>query len=115
RNGSGQVAFGNRGGDIRNGADLSGEVVGELIDVVRQISPDSRGTGHTRLAAQFAFNSDFARDSGYLIGESGQRIDHAIDGVGQFGDFAFGLEDELALEIAVGYGSHDLRDAAHLS
>src|SRR6185503_6848238 len=94
--------------------DLRGEVVGELIDVVGQIPPDSRGAGHTRLAAQFAFNSDFARDRGYLIGKGGQRIDHAVDGVGQLGDFTFGFEHELALQIAVGDGGDDLGDAAHL-
>src|SRR5207245_1756934 len=49
-----------------------------------------------------------------LIGEGGERVDHAVDGVGQVGDFAFGIDDQFSLQVTVGDGGDDLGDAADL-
>src|SRR5439155_1081919 len=70
--------------------------------------------GHVGLAAEFSFNAYFASHGGYLVGEGGERVDHAVDGVGEGGDFAFGIHGQLALQIAHGDGCHDFCDAAHL-
>ncbi len=114
RDGARQVAFGDGGGDIGDGAHLSGQVGGELIDVIGKIAPDSGGAGHARLAAQLAFDADFAGHVADLIGEDGERVDHAVDGVGEFGDFAFGLEHQFAFQISVGDGGHHFGDTANL-
>ena len=97
RDGSREIALGDGGGHVGDGADLSGEVGGELIDVVGEIAPDAGGAGHAGLAAQLAFDADFARHGGDLVGEGRQRVDHAVDGVGEFGDFALGFEHQFAL------------------
>ena len=91
-----------------------GEVGGEQVDVVGQVLPGAGGAGHVGLAAEVAFDADFAGDGGHLIGEGGQRVGHAVDGVGERGDLALGFDGELLLQVAVGDGGDDLGDAAHL-
>ena len=49
-----------------------------------------------------------------LVGEGGERVDHAVDGVGELGDLALRFDGQLLLEVAVGDGGDDLGDAAHL-
>src|SRR5207253_1265569 len=95
RDGTGQVALCHGGGDIGDGAHLGGEVVGELVHVAGEVAPDARGSGDARLAAQLSFDTHFARNSGDLIGEGSQRVDHAVDGVGELRDLAFGLENQF--------------------
>ena len=84
---TGQVAFRHGGGHVGDSAHLSGQVVGQLIHVVGEIAPGAGGTRHTCLAAQFSFDTDLAGHGGDLIGEGRQRIDHAVDGVGEFARF----------------------------
>ena len=114
RDGARQVAFRHGGGHFRDGAHLGGQVGRELVDVIGQIFPGSGGARHAGLAAQFSFDTDFARHGGHLIGECGQRVRHVVDGFGQFGDFALGFHRQFALEVAIGHGRHDDGDAAHL-
>ena len=114
-NGTRQVALCHGGGDIGDGAHLGGEVVGELVDVAGEVAPDARGSGNARLPAQLSFDTHFARDSGDLIGEGSQGIDHAVNGVGELCDLAFGLENQFSLEVAIGHGGDHFGDTAHLS
>ncbi len=114
RDGTRQVALGHGRRHFGDGAHLGGEIRRELIDVVGKVAPDAGRAGHARLAAQLAFDADFARHRGHLVGERRQRVDHAVDGVGQLGDFALGFEHQLAFQIAVGDGGHHFGDAAHL-
>ena len=109
-----EVAFGHGRGHFRDGAHLGGEIRRELIDVIGEIFPGAGSAGHVGLAAQFSFHTDFAGHRGHLVGERRERVDHAVDRVGQFGDFAFGFDQQFAFQIAVGDGRHDFRDAAHL-
>src|SRR5579885_2824418 len=110
----GQVALGHGSRHVRNRANLGGEVGGELVDVVGQVAPDARRARHQSLAAEFAFDADFARHVADLIGEHRQGVDHAVDGFGQLGDFALGLEHQFAFQVAVGDVRHHLGDTAHL-
>ena len=109
-----QIAFGHGRRHFGDRAHLSRQIRRQLIHVVRQIAPDTGRARHARLAAQLAFDTDFARHRGHLIGERRQRVDHSVDRVGQFGDFALGFENQLALQIAVRHRRHHFRDAAHL-
>ena len=49
-----------------------------------------------------------------MIRKSGQRLGHAIDGVGELGDFAFRLDKQLLLQVAVGDRCNNSRDTTHL-
>src|SRR5579885_2162124 len=93
----GQVALGHGSRHVRNRANLGGEVGGELVDVVGQVAPDARRARHQSLAAEFAFDADFARHVADLLG-----------------DFALGLEHQFAFQVAVGDVRHHLGDTAHL-
>ena len=112
--GPSQIAFGHGRRDVRDGAHLRGEIRRELIDVIGQIFPRSGSAGHVGLAAEFSFDTDFARHRGHLVGKGRQRIDHAVDRVGQFGDFAFGFDQQFSFQIAIRDRGHDFRDTAHL-
>ena len=114
RDGPRQVALGHGGGHFRDGAHLCRQVGGQLIHVIRQVLPGSGGARHAGLAAQFSFDTHFAGHRGHLIGERRQRVDHVVDRVGQFGDFALGVHRQFSLQVAVGDGRHDVRDTAHL-
>src|SRR5262249_3376271 len=114
RDGPGEVALGDGGGDLGDGPYLGGQVGGQLGDVVGEVLPGAGGGGHAGLAAELAFDADFAGHGRHLVGEGGQGVDHAVDRVGQGGDLALGFHRQLALEVAVGDGGHDLGDAAHL-
>ena len=111
----GQVALGDGGGDLGDGADLGGQVGGELVDVLGQVLPGAGGAGHLGLAAELALDAHLAGHGGHLLGEGGQGVGHLVDRVGQRGDLALGLDDQLALQVAVGDGGDDLGDAAHLA
>ena len=48
--------------------------------------------GTLRLAAELAFDADLARDGGHLVGERRERVDHAVDRVGERRDLALRLD-----------------------
>src|SRR6185436_8035771 len=48
---------------------LVGQVRGEQVDVARQVLPGTGRAGHVGLAAEAAFDADFTRDVGHLLGE----------------------------------------------
>src|SRR5207237_74782 len=91
----GQVALGHGGRDLGDVPDLAGEVGRQEVDVVGEVLP---GAGHAldaRLTAELAFGAHLAGDSGDLVGERRQRVGHAVDGLGQGGDLALGLDGDL--------------------
>ncbi len=114
RDGSREVAFSHRRGYFGDGAHLGSEVGGELVHIDGQVAPDARCAGHAGLPAQFPFDSHLARHRGYLVGKGRQRIDHAVDGLGELGDFSLRLQNQLSLQISVGDRGHHLGDATHL-
>src|SRR6185436_9266060 len=69
---------------------------------------------HHRLAAQFAFRTDLARDARHLRREAVQLVDHRVDGVFQLENLALDVDRDLARQIAAGYRRRDFRDVAHL-
>src|SRR5207247_7399272 len=112
---AGEIAFGHRGGDAGDVADLGGEVAGHGVDAVGQVLP---GAGHALdfgLAAEFAFGADFEGHARHFGGERVQLVDHGIDGVLELEDFAFDVDGDFLGEIAVGHGGGDGGDVADLS
>src|SRR5438132_8937408 len=110
----GQVALGYRRCHFGDRPNLGGQVGGQPIDVIGEVLPGAGGAGYAGLAAQLALDADFAGHGRDLLGEGGQGIGHLVDGVGQSGDLALGLEHDFAPQVAVGDRGHDPCDAAHL-
>src|SRR5262249_40025984 len=77
--------------------------------------PGAGSAGDLGLAAELPLDADLASHGGHLVGEGGQRVDHAVNGVGEGGDLALGLDAELLPQVAVGDGRHDAGDAADLA
>ena len=109
-----QIALGDRRRDAADGADLRGQLCGELVDVIGQVFPQTGGARHDGLTAEFAFEAHFARDGRGLIREASERDDHTVDRVGEFGDLAFRFERQLTAKIAVGDAGDDAGDTADL-
>ena len=50
---------------------------------------------HVGLPAELAFGADFAGHAGHFGGERAQLIDHRVDGVLEFEDFASDIDGDL--------------------
>ena len=109
-----EVALGHGGRYFGDGANLVGQVVGEQIHVTGKVLPRARRAGHVGLAAQPAFDADFAGDGGHLVGKCRERVGHVVDGFGERGDFALGIHGEFLRELTVGDRGDDFHDAANL-
>ena len=110
----GQVSLGHGSGDLGDRSDLRRQIGGQQVDVAGEILPGARGARHVRLAAQPALHADLSRDVRHLIGKGRQRAGHVVDGFRERRDFAFGLDAQALLEVAVGHRGHDFHDAPHL-
>ena len=58
--------------------------------------------------------ADLAGDPGDLAGERRQRVDHRVDGLGQGGDLALGLDGDLLAQVARRHRGGDLGDRPDL-
>src|SRR5205085_9378823 len=90
-----QIAFLDRSRDFGDVAHLRGEVGRQLVDVVGQVLPGTRCSGHVSLAAQPSFSADLAGDAGHLGGEGIQLVDHHVDGVLELQNLALNLDGDL--------------------
>ncbi len=113
--GAGQVALGDRARDLGDGAHLTGEVPGQLVDVLGQALPGAGDALDLGLAAEAALAADLAGDARHLGGEGGELVDHGVDGGLQLQDLALGVDVDLLGEVAVGDGGGDLGDVADLT
>ncbi len=109
-----EVALRDRGGDVRDVADLVGEVVRHLVDRVGEAAPGPRRARDLRLPAEAAFAADLAGDAGDFVGERGQLVDHRVQGGLELQDFAARVDVDLLREVTRGDGRGDLRDVADL-
>ncbi|GAA3068007.1 hypothetical protein GCM10020254_09680 [Streptomyces goshikiensis] len=109
-----QVALRHGGGDLGDRADLGRQVVGHDVDRFRQVLPGAGDTLDVGLAAEPALGADLPGDAGDLAGESGELVDHRVDGLLQLQDLPARGDVDLLGEIALGHGGRDLGDGAHL-
>src|SRR6185295_3785624 len=70
--------------------------------------------GDLGLAAQLAVGADFAGDARHFGGEGVELVDHGVDGVLQFQNFALHIDRDLARKVAAGHGGGDFGDVADL-
>src|SRR5207253_815897 len=110
----GEVALLHGRGDVGDVAHLGGEVGGQLVDVVGEVSPGARRAQHVGLAAQAALGTDLACHAGDFRGEGIQLVDHAVDGVLQVEDLAADVDRDLLRQVAVGDRGRHLGDVAHV-
>ena len=111
----GEVAAGDGGGDFGDVADLAGEVAGHGVDGVGEVLPGSGDSRDLSLTAEFAVGTDFASDARDFGGEGAQLIDHGVEGVFEFENFALHVHGDFAGEVAAGDGGGDFGDVANLA
>ena len=109
-----QIAIGHRGHDLDDAAHLFGEVGGHEVDGVGEVLPGAGDAGHLRLAAELALGADLARHARHFAGEGVELVDHRVDGVLQFEDFALHVDGDLAREVAARHRGGDFGDVADL-
>src|SRR5205823_6268108 len=110
----GEVALRDGGRGCAEVADLSCEVAGHGVDVVRQVFPGAGRSLHVRLAAEPAFGTHLARHARDFGGEGVELVDHDVNGVLQLENLALHLDGDLLGEVALLDGGRDLGDVAHL-
>ena len=91
-----QIAAGDRGGDFSNISDLTCQVAGHEVYVVRKVFPGTANAEYLRLAAKFAFRTDFAGDARHFAGKCIELVHHRVDGVLQFENFSLHIDRDLA-------------------
>ena len=109
-----KIAACDGGGDFGDIAHLGRQIAGHEIDVVGQILPGSGDTGNLRLTAELSFGSHFSRDPCDFRGEGIELVNHRIDGILEFEDFAANIDGDFARQVATGDRSGDLGDVANL-
>ena len=80
-----------------------------------KILPGAGDARHLRLAAELALGADFARDARHFRGEAVELIDHRVDGVLHFQNFAAHVGGDLLGKIAPRDGGGDFGDVADLA
>src|SRR5439155_553144 len=100
-------AVGHGGDDLDDAADLLGEVGGHDVDVVGEVLPGAGHAGDLGLAAELAIGADLAGHAGHFRGEGVELIDHGVDGVLEFEDFAVDIDGDLSRQVASGHGGGD--------
>src|SRR4051812_23809095 len=106
-----QVAFGDRGRNLRDRAHLVGQIGRQQVDVAGEILPRAGRAGYVRLTAKTPFDAHFASDVGHLFGERRQRVGHVVDRLGERGDFSLCLDGQFLSQVSVRDRGDDLDDA----
>ena len=78
------------------------QVTGHEIHIVRQILPSAGNAFDLRLAAQFSFGADFTRDARDFRSEGAKLIDHGVDGIFEFEEFAADVHGDFLGQVAIG-------------
>src|SRR6185312_10606345 len=109
-----QVAPGDSGDDLCDVADLAGQVGRHRVHRVGEVLPGSRDTRHFCLTTELTLGADLTGDSGDLVGERRELVDHRVHRVGECGDLTLRLDGDLLRQVAPGDRGGDLRDVADL-
>src|SRR5205823_6617510 len=85
-------------GDITH---LPGQVTCHRVHVVGHVFPDTCDTLHVRLTAQLALGTDFAGHARYFRREGVKLINHDVDCVLQFQNFAAHVNGDFLGQVAI--------------
>ena len=109
-----QVALGHGRGDGGDVADLVGQVRRHRVHVLGEVLPGARDPGHLGLTTQLPFRTDLPRHPGHFLSEHLEGVGERVDRVGQFGDFAFGVDVDGLREVTGGDRVGDPSDGPDL-
>src|SRR5205823_361065 len=110
-----EVTTGDGGDDLGDVADLAGQVGCHRVrSVERRVGSDG-DTTHLGLTTEPAFGADLAGDTGDLVGERRELVDHRVDGALQLEDLALRIDGDLLAEVPLRDGGRDLSDVADLA
>ena len=110
-----KIPLGHGGGHFGDVAHLGRQVRGHRIHRVGQILPRAGHARHRGLPAQLAFGTDFAGHASHFAGEGVELIDHRVERVLQFENFALDVDRDLLRQVAVGHGGGHVGDVADLA
>src|SRR6185437_6810245 len=110
-----EIAVRHSGDDFHDAAHLFSEVRGHDVDVISEVFPCSGDSRHDRLAAEFSVGADFASHAGDFRREGIELVDHGVDSVLQFENFALHVHGDFAREIAARHGGGHFCDVTHLA
>src|SRR5581483_7842947 len=111
----GEVALRDRGRDLRDVADLIGQVRGHEVDRLGQVLPGAADALDLGLAAELALGADLARDACDLGRERAQLLDHRVDRRADPEELALqrlaaDVQRHLLREVAIGDRAEHARD-----
>ena len=109
-----EIAARDRGRDLRDVADLIGQVAAHGVDGVGQILPGAGDARHDRLSAELSVRADLARDARHFRRERAKLIDHRVDGFLQLQNFAAHVDGDLLGKVAAGDSDRHVGDVADL-
>ncbi len=110
-----QVAAGDGRRHRRDVAHLSREVAGHKVHGVGQVFPSTGNAFHARLAAEFAFRTDFARHARHFGCERAELVHHRVDRVFELEELAAHVDRNLLRQVAVSHGDGHFGDVADLA
>src|SRR5262249_46093203 len=110
----GKVAICDGNGDLRDVADLAGQVRCHKVHVVREVFPGAGNPEHGCLPPELAFRSDLARHASDFRSKCRELINHRVDGFFKLQDLAFDVDRDLAAQIAASDGCCHVGDVADL-
>src|SRR5262249_60614315 len=82
---------------------------------VRALFPAACDAGDVGLSAEVAIGANFAGDASDFTSEGVKLVDHGVDGVFEFENFAFDVDGDFAREVATSDGGCDFGDVAYLT
>ncbi len=85
------------------------------VHAVGQVLPGTGDPFHFGLPAEFPFGADFARDARHFRGEGAELIDHRIDRIFEFENFALHVDGDLLGQVAIGHGGGHFGDVTDLT
>src|SRR5207247_2173442 len=100
--------------DFGDVTDLTGEVTGHRIHVVREVLPHAADVFHVRLATELALTADLARDARHLRREAVELVHHRDRRSVELENCHAHLHRDLARQVAARDGGGYFGDVAHL-
>src|SRR5262249_34422278 len=99
-----EVAVCDCGDDFHDAAYLLCEICGHYVHGVGEVLPGTGDARHPGLPAKQAFGADVACDTPHFRGKGVELVDHRIDRVLQFENFALYVDGNLARQVATRHG-----------